>query len=286
LPETKLKNSQLPTTIQDKTIDTSNDISTTTTKLKVSGGTNGQVLTTDGSGNLSWLTAQANIPDGDKGDITVGSSGTTWTIDNDAVTYAKIQNVSGASKLLGRGDSGSGDVQEITLGTGLTMTGTTISTDGGAGGDVPTFMVVKSADETVINSNTLQPDDEIVFAGTAGKRYYFECVVIYQRSNFGGGGDQPGIRITMGNELAIQGLMNTIPIHPNNTVWVFGGDSFPGRIDYSVSITQAIAIKMQGTYFPQTGQNAIMRLRWTQITPSATVGTMVLKGSKLLVWEL
>jgi hypothetical protein len=157
---------------------------------------------------------------------------------------------------------------------------------GGGGGDVPTFMVVKSADETVINSNTLQPDDEIVFAGTAEKRYYFECVVIYQRSNFGGGGDQPGIRITMGNELAIQGLMNVIPLHPSNTVWVFGGDSFPGRIDYSTSITQAIAIKMQGTYFPQAGQNAIMRLRWTQITPSATVGTMVLKGSKLLVWEL
>jgi hypothetical protein len=283
MSETRLNNSQLPATLQNKTIDTSNDISTTTSKLKVSGGTNGQVLTTDGSGNLSWLTAQPNIPDGDKGDITVGSSGTTWTIDNDAVTYAKIQNVSAASKLLGRGDSGSGDVQEITLGTGLTMTGTTLAA---SGGDIPTFMVVKSADETVINSNTLQPDDEIVFSATAGKRYYFECVVIYQRSNFGGGGDQPGIRITMGNELAIQGLMNVIPLHPSNTVWVFGGDSFPGRIDYSASITQAIAIKMQGTYFPQTGQNAIMRLRWTQITPSTTVGTMVLKGSKLLVWEL
>jgi hypothetical protein len=228
------------------------------------------------------------VTDGDKGDITVSSSGATWTVDNDAVTYAKIQNVSAASKLLGRGDSGSGDVQEITLGTGLTMTGTTLAASGGGGGggDIPTFMVVKSADETVTNSNTLQPDDEIVFAGTAGKRYYFECVVIYQRSNFGGGGDQPGIRITMGNELAIQGLMNVIPSYPNATVWVFGGDSNPGRIDYSTSITQAIAIKIQGTYFPQAGQNAIMRLRWTQITPSATVGTMVLKGSKLLVWEL
>jgi len=48
-------------------------------------------------------------------------------VDNDAVTYAKIQNVSAASKLLGRGDSGSGDVQELTLGTGLSMTGTTLA---------------------------------------------------------------------------------------------------------------------------------------------------------------
>lgn len=72
--------------------------------------------------------AGGSLADGDYGDITVGSSGTTLTIDNDAVTYAKMQNVSAASKLLGRGAaSGSGDVEEITLGTGLSMSGTTLS---------------------------------------------------------------------------------------------------------------------------------------------------------------
>jgi hypothetical protein len=84
------------------------------------------------------------VTDGDKGDITVSSSGATWTVDNDAVTYAKIQNVSAASKLLGRGDSGSGDVQEITLGTGLTMTGTTLAASGGGAPQVQVDTITSS----------------------------------------------------------------------------------------------------------------------------------------------
>jgi hypothetical protein len=74
------------------------------------------------------------LADGDYGDITVSGSGTAMAIDSGAVTYAKIQDVSAASTLLGRGDSGSGDVEEIILGTGLTMTGTTLSAAAGSGG--------------------------------------------------------------------------------------------------------------------------------------------------------
>lgn len=68
------------------------------------------------------------LPDADKGDIVVSSNGTVWTIDSGVVTYAKIQNVSAASRLLGRGSSGgSGSTQEISLGTSLSMSGTTIN---------------------------------------------------------------------------------------------------------------------------------------------------------------
>jgi hypothetical protein len=63
----------------------------------------------------------------------------TAGIANDAVTFAKVQNASGASLLVGRGSaSGAGDFQEIALGAGLTMAGTTISSTvvGTGGGDV------------------------------------------------------------------------------------------------------------------------------------------------------
>lgn len=59
------------------------------------------------------LTGLATQADGDKGDITVSASGATWTIDNSAVTYAKIQNVTATDRLLGRSTAGAGVVEEV-----------------------------------------------------------------------------------------------------------------------------------------------------------------------------
>jgi len=61
----------------------------------------------------SVVEVSGGLEDGDKGDITVSSSGATFTIDNDVVTFAKMQNVS-TSKLLGRTTSSSGDIEELT----------------------------------------------------------------------------------------------------------------------------------------------------------------------------
>lgn len=57
------------------------------------------------------------------GNVTGSGTGSfATTIANDAVTYAKIQNVTDA-RLLGRSAGSSGDVQEITVGTGLSLSG-------------------------------------------------------------------------------------------------------------------------------------------------------------------
>ena len=86
-----------------------------TTTLRINTGASGlanKTLLFDNSGALS--PSEGGVLDGDKGDIVVSSSGATWTIDADAVTYSKIQNVSATDRILGRSSSGAGIVEEIT----------------------------------------------------------------------------------------------------------------------------------------------------------------------------
>lgn len=75
-----------------------------------SGGGTSNYLRADGS----WAVPPGTVPDGDKGDVTVSGGGGVWTIDNDAVTYAKMQNVANNNRLLGRISGAGGDPEELT----------------------------------------------------------------------------------------------------------------------------------------------------------------------------
>jgi len=83
------------------------------------------------AGMFVQLTPQAGgggVADGDKGDITVSSGGTVWTIDNNIISNAKIRQSAGLS-VIGRTLNTTGNVADITAGTDghvLRRSGTTL----------------------------------------------------------------------------------------------------------------------------------------------------------------
>lgn len=66
------------------------------------------------------------------GDVTTSVGSVATTIANDVVTFAKFQNITD-NRILGRSAGSSGDMQEIVIGSGLSLSGGTLSASGGGG---------------------------------------------------------------------------------------------------------------------------------------------------------
>ncbi len=100
----------------------------------------------------------------DYGDITVGAS--TWTIDNDVVTFAKFQNIAQA-RLLGRYTASTGDMQEISLGSGLSLDAGTGVLSSTGGGDVTKVGTPVNNQLGVWTGNgTIEGDANLTFASS------------------------------------------------------------------------------------------------------------------------
>ena len=81
-------------------------------------GTKAQFDTSVTDGNFLYVGDVVGVTDSDKGDITVTSTGTVWTVDNNVVTFAKIQDIT-TDRLIGRDTAATGDPEEISVSNGI-----------------------------------------------------------------------------------------------------------------------------------------------------------------------
>ncbi len=96
----------------------------------------------------------------DSGALAAKNTVNTADIDNDAVTYAKMQNVSATDRILGRDTAGAGDVEEITPATLRTM----INVESGATAD-QTGAEIKTAYEAETDTNAYTDAEKTKLAG-------------------------------------------------------------------------------------------------------------------------
>ena len=100
--------------------------------------------------------------------VVAGSIGTTQ-LGNDQVTYAKIQNVTDA-RLLGRSAGSAGDVQEITVGTGLSLSGGALTATATGGAPTGAQYLVAATDATLTAERVATNTASVTWDfGTAGQ---------------------------------------------------------------------------------------------------------------------
>lgn len=92
------------------------------------------------------------------GSLATLNSVATGNVDNDAITYAKLQNLTTA-RMLGRTTGGTGDCEEISVGTGLTLSALSLAASAALqawhGKTAPSGTVVGTSDSQTLTNKTL-----------------------------------------------------------------------------------------------------------------------------------
>ena len=121
----------------------------------------GKIFTKKDNGSVAEISGGGGIDDGDKGDITVSNGGDTFVIDNDAVTFPKIQNV-GNYKIAGRISSGTGDLEQLSA---VNVRSIINVEDGATADQTASEIVALVADQTIAPSIIDMEDSEEIRLG-------------------------------------------------------------------------------------------------------------------------
>ncbi len=142
-----------------------------------------------------------------------------------------------------------------------------------AGGGLTFAKVVKSADETITNSTTLQDDDELLFTPTINKTYGFMLFLLIANNS------TPDLKLAF-----------TVPsgatILTADSTWSakFLQGTRDGTTATAVTAGTADLFLVIGGRVIMSSTAGTFNFQWTQNTSSATA-EIVKQGSFLVVWE-
>lgn len=196
----------------------------------------------------------ALIPNADKGDITTSADGLTWTIDNQAVTLAKIVNFSATQRLWGRNTAGAGTAEEVTISQALDWLGSTqgqilfrgatgwtilapgtsgqVLQSGGAAANVSWATVAGTGDVTA--ASAFGTDNRVIRSDGTGK-----------------GVQSSGVTLDDSNNLSGIGTINSGAITSS------GGIDLSGRTDATITSPAAGLIAVEGNVVNIVGKRTI-----------------------------
>jgi hypothetical protein len=146
--------------------------------------------------------------------------------------------------------------------------------DSGVGGSDWTATIVKSADESVASSTTLQNDDELFFTAVSGSSYLVELIVIYG-SPAGAGG--PDIKFGAGEDATTRGILDALLLTTADATFLGVVNANNGSIGSAGTAATDRGLILRGTYL---GNGGTFRFVWAQNTSSANA-TIVRAGSIL-----
>lgn len=233
---------------------------------------NAVALTTDTTGNYALGDAEAGNAVG----LVCTTCVDATDIASNAVTLPKIVNATTNNRLFGRATAGSGNWEEITLGTNLSYTGTTLNAAGGgtAGWDSETHVVTSDFTTTSTSASGVDVTG-MTFALTSGGIYEFEVVLQVTSSS------AAGIQAGMG--LSGTGTVQAYSVGATNSG--NGGDSgfsFTGAGGglgnaslCSVTSTECI-VWMRGIARPSAAGNLTARVnKVTSGTTTVRIGSLM-----------